>query len=124
MSAKIESNSILESALNYRYPAYTEEKGLNKVVAFGEHSHKCPVYTLRTPPCTAACPSGEDIRGYNNILRGVEKSKNDLFPGLINKEIIRQKHGIRETGSSFPTNRIQIAKRIHGPSLSTKNFEI
>jgi NADPH-dependent glutamate synthase beta subunit-like oxidoreductase len=26
-----------------------------------------------TPPCQGSCPSGEDIRGYLNIVRGIEK---------------------------------------------------
>ncbi|ROR32169.1 NAD(P)-binding protein [Inmirania thermothiophila] len=36
-------------------------------------SHKCPTYVLRTPPCSASCPSGHDIRGWLNIVRGMEK---------------------------------------------------
>ncbi|MBI4997308.1 MAG: NAD(P)-binding protein [Rhodocyclales bacterium] len=36
-------------------------------------SHKCPTYIQSTPPCQGSCPSGEDIRGYLNIVRGVEK---------------------------------------------------
>jgi len=36
-------------------------------------SHKCPTYVHRTPPCQASCPSGEDIRGWLNIVRGIEK---------------------------------------------------
>ncbi len=38
-----------------------------------DHSHKCPEYVLSTPPCQGSCPAGEDIRGYLNIVRGVEK---------------------------------------------------
>ncbi|MBI5276740.1 MAG: NAD(P)-binding protein [Burkholderiales bacterium] len=38
-----------------------------------DHSHKCPTYVQSTPPCQGSCPSGEDIRGYLNIVRGVEK---------------------------------------------------
>ena len=38
-----------------------------------DHSHKCPEYVLSTPPCQGSCPSGEDIRGWLNIVRGVEK---------------------------------------------------
>ncbi|TXT35704.1 MAG: FAD-dependent pyridine nucleotide-disulfide oxidoreductase [Comamonadaceae bacterium] len=37
------------------------------------HSHKCPTYIQSTPPCQGSCPAGEDIRGYLNIVRGVEK---------------------------------------------------
>ncbi len=36
-------------------------------------SHKCPTYVLRTPPCSGSCPSGHDIRGWLDIVRGVEK---------------------------------------------------
>ena len=38
-----------------------------------DHSHKCPTYVHRTPPCQGSCPSGEDIRGWLQIVRGVEK---------------------------------------------------
>jgi len=38
-----------------------------------DRSHKCPVYVHRTPPCQGSCPSGEDIRGWLQIVRGVEK---------------------------------------------------
>ncbi|WJW74349.1 NAD(P)-binding protein [Thiohalobacter sp. IOR34] len=36
-------------------------------------SHKCPVYVHRTPPCQGSCPAGEDIRGWLQIVRGIEK---------------------------------------------------
>ena len=36
-------------------------------------SHKCPTYVHRTPPCQGSCPSGEDIRGWLLIARGIEK---------------------------------------------------
>ncbi|MFT7554323.1 MAG: glutamate synthase (NADPH/NADH) small chain [Planctomycetota bacterium] len=35
-------------------------------------THKCPTYVHRTPPCQGSCPSGEDIRGWLNIVRGIE----------------------------------------------------
>ena len=38
-----------------------------------DHTHKCPEYVLASPPCQASCPAGEDIRGYLNIVRGIEK---------------------------------------------------
>ena len=66
----------MDFALSYQYPPYGVEEGIKKVVAFGEHSHKCPTYLTRIPPCTSGCPAGEDIRGYHNILRGVEKFEN------------------------------------------------
>ena len=44
----------------------------------GEHSHKCPTYVHRTPPCQGSCPSGEDIRGWLDIVRGIEKPSKDV----------------------------------------------
>ena len=38
-----------------------------------DHSPKCPTYVHRTPPCQGSCPSGEDIRGWLAIVRGIEK---------------------------------------------------
>ncbi|NKB76111.1 MAG: NAD(P)-binding protein [Gammaproteobacteria bacterium] len=38
-----------------------------------DHSHKCPTYVHRTPPCQGSCPSGEDVRGWLQIVKGVEK---------------------------------------------------
>ncbi len=38
-----------------------------------DHSHKCPTYVHRTPPCQGSCPSGEDIRGWLQVVRGIEK---------------------------------------------------
>src|SRR5512137_2146789 len=37
------------------------------------YTHKCPTYIQSTPPCQGSCPAGEDIRGYLNIVRGIEK---------------------------------------------------
>jgi len=36
-------------------------------------SHKCPTYVHRTPPCQGSCPAGEDIRGWLQIVRGIEQ---------------------------------------------------
>ena len=38
-----------------------------------DHTDKCPTYVHRTPPCQGSCPSGEDIRGWLQIVRGLEK---------------------------------------------------
>jgi len=43
-----------------------------------DESHKCPTYINRTPPCQGSCPSGEDIRGWLQIARGVEKPPADM----------------------------------------------
>jgi NADPH-dependent glutamate synthase beta subunit-like oxidoreductase len=41
-------------------------------------SYKCPTYVHRTPPCQGSCPSGEDIRGWLQIVRGIEKPSGDM----------------------------------------------
>ncbi|MDH5731745.1 MAG: NAD(P)-binding protein, partial [Gammaproteobacteria bacterium] len=41
-------------------------------------THKCPTYIHRTPPCQGSCPAGEDIRGWLDIVRGIEKPTGDL----------------------------------------------
>jgi len=51
----------------------TQVKRWQDQIFDGDHSHKCPTYIQSTPPCQGSCPSGEDIRGYLNIVRGVEK---------------------------------------------------
>jgi len=68
-----ESNSLLESALNYNFPEYSEEQGIAKIVAFGDHSHKCPIYVKQTPACTAGCPAGNDIRSWLTLVQHTEK---------------------------------------------------
>jgi NADPH-dependent glutamate synthase beta subunit-like oxidoreductase/Pyruvate/2-oxoacid:ferredoxin oxidoreductase delta subunit len=45
---------------------------LQDAIFTGDHSYKCPTYVHRTPPCQGSCPSGEDIRGWLNIVRGIE----------------------------------------------------
>ena len=35
-------------------------------------SYKCPTYVHKTPPCQGSCPSGEDIRGWLQIVHGIE----------------------------------------------------
>ncbi|MCR4345828.1 MAG: NAD(P)-binding protein [Sulfuricaulis sp.] len=42
-----------------------------------DETDKCPTYVHKTPPCQASCPSGEDIRGWLNIVRGIEKPSKD-----------------------------------------------
>eukprot|EP00494_Astrolonche_serrata_P020169 UN20386 len=48
--------------------------GVHRVKIFfnEDTSHKCPTYVHRTPPCQGSCPSGEDVRGWLNIVRGIE----------------------------------------------------
>ena len=55
-----------------------EWKSLQDRIFAGDESDKCPTYVHKTPPCQASCPSGEDIRGWLNIVRGVEKAPKGL----------------------------------------------
>ena len=41
---------------------------LGKQIFQQDKSHKCPTYVHRTPPCQGSCPSGEDIRGWLDIV--------------------------------------------------------
>jgi len=43
-----------------------------------DKSFKCPTYVHRTPPCQGSCPSGEDIRGWLQIVRGIEKPVGEM----------------------------------------------
>ena len=52
---------------DYRHRPWQEE------IFQGDWSYKCPTYVHRTPPCQGSCPAGEDIRGWLNIARGLEK---------------------------------------------------
>lgn len=79
-SSREDSNHILDFALDYEFKPWSSETGLKRIVAYGENSDKCPTYITRIPPCQNACPAGEDIRGYNNILRGIEKFDRDGNP--------------------------------------------
>ncbi len=52
---------------DYKWRSYGED-------IFNEDtSSKCPTYVHRTPPCQGSCPSGEDIRGWLAVVRGIEK---------------------------------------------------
>lgn len=70
-----ESNPILDFALNYEYPPYKDQEGTDKVVAFGDASHKCPIYVEQRPPCNDACPAGNDIRAWLTTVQQIEAKK-------------------------------------------------
>ena len=52
-----------------------EEKIFN-----ADHSHKCPTYVHKTPPCQGSCPSGHEIRGWLAIARGMDKPPVEDMP--------------------------------------------
>ncbi|MDP1649087.1 MAG: NAD(P)-binding protein [Rubrivivax sp.] len=69
------TDTVKAQPLNFRRYKDGDAKPLpwQQEIFDGEHSHKCPTYVQSTPPCQGACPSGEDIRSYLNIVRGIEK---------------------------------------------------
>ena len=72
MSMKPETTEARLTFRRYKDGDYTWRDFHQKIFE-GDHSHKCPTYIQSTPPCQGSCPSGEDIRGYLNIVRGIEK---------------------------------------------------
>ncbi len=69
------------------------------IVTSGE-SWKCPVYVRKTPPCSAKCPSSEDIRGYltyvaqaKDFKRPVEDSFDQAWHILTDKNPFPAVHG-------------------------------
>ncbi len=72
MSSNTEPRTEKLTFRRYKDGDYTWKNFQQKIFE-GDHSHKCPTYIQSTPPCQGSCPSGEDIRGYLNIVRGMEK---------------------------------------------------
>lgn len=50
----------------------------NQKIFQNDTSHKCPTYVSQTPPCQGSCPSGHNIRGWLDIVRGMEKPAGDM----------------------------------------------
>ena len=70
-------SSTIEATRKITFRRYKEWE--NKVRRLSEKifqagwTYKCPTYIQSTAPCQASCPSGEDVRGYLSIVRGMEK---------------------------------------------------
>ncbi len=64
-------------------------------------THKCPTYVQSTPPCQGSCPAGEDIRGYLNIVRGIEKPPTGAL-GADGKPIAWQEYAFRRLSDANP----------------------
>jgi NADPH-dependent glutamate synthase beta subunit-like oxidoreductase/Pyruvate/2-oxoacid:ferredoxin oxidoreductase delta subunit len=74
MAAKTTAKATTEGRNFRRYKDGDHKPGSwSKQIFQAGWSHKCPTYVLRTPPCSGSCPSGHDIRGWLDIVRGVEK---------------------------------------------------
>lgn len=70
-----DQQAVKEQRLTFRRFKEGENKweSLSDDIFIADYSHKCPTYVHRTPPCQGSCPSGEDIRGWLSIVRGIEK---------------------------------------------------
>ena len=70
-----QAETVQVKPLNFRRYKDGDNKprSWQKQIFDADHSHKCPTYIQSTPPCQGSCPAGEDIRGYLNIVRGMEK---------------------------------------------------
>jgi NADPH-dependent glutamate synthase beta subunit-like oxidoreductase len=73
MSAPTESVQVKPLTFRRYKDGDSRPRAWQEEIFDADHSHKCPTYVQSTPPCQGSCPSGEDIRGYLNIVRGVEK---------------------------------------------------
>ncbi len=68
----------MNKELNYRrYEDYPREEGghfydNDEMIWQSSWTHKCPTYVHTTPPCQASCPSGHDVRGWLDIVRGID----------------------------------------------------
>ena len=69
--------SAHEKSMNRTFRRYREGDAAlpawREAIFQAGHSHKCPTYVQRTPPCQGSCPSGEDIRGWLDIVRGLDR---------------------------------------------------
>ncbi|MBT7308729.1 MAG: NAD(P)-binding protein [Gammaproteobacteria bacterium] len=72
------SSDEMNKELNYRrYEDYPREEGVrnydnDEMIWQASWTHKCPTYVHQTPPCQASCPSGHDVRGWLDIVRGLD----------------------------------------------------
>ncbi|MBC8520332.1 MAG: FAD-dependent oxidoreductase [Gammaproteobacteria bacterium] len=68
----------MNKELNFRrYEDYPREEfgrfyDNDEMIWQASWTHKCPTYVHQTPPCQASCPSGHDVRGWLDIVRGLD----------------------------------------------------
>ena len=56
----------------------SEEVSFDEKIFENDTSHKCPTYVTQTPPCQGSCPSGHNVRGWLDIVRGIEKPSGEM----------------------------------------------
>ena len=67
------TEDIKHTVLQFEQGATEKDWDLEEKIFQGDHSHKCPTYIHKTPPCQGSCPSGHEIRGWLSIARGMDK---------------------------------------------------
>jgi len=74
------SRDEMKQSLTFRRYEDGDDKHLpwNQEIWQASWTHKCPTYVHRTPPCQGSCPSGHDIRGWLDIVRGIEKPSDGM----------------------------------------------
>ena len=73
MTAQTQTTTVKPLTFRRYKDGDSQVRSWQKQIFDAGHTHKCPTYIQSTPPCQGSCPAGEDIRGYLNIVRGVEK---------------------------------------------------
>jgi len=68
-----ETIDIKHTVLQFEQGATADDWDLEDKIFQADHSHKCPTYVHKTPPCQGSCPSGHEIRGWLAIARGMDK---------------------------------------------------
>ena len=79
----------------------TKVKRWQQQIFQASYTYKCPTYVQSTPPCQGSCPSGEDIRGYLNIVRGIEKPPAGVM-GADGKPMTWQEYAWRRLTEANP----------------------
>ncbi|MCP4182051.1 MAG: NAD(P)-binding protein [Hyphomicrobiales bacterium] len=67
------TGDIKHTVLQFEQGETASDWDLEEKIFQGDHSHKCPTYIHKTPPCQGSCPSGHEIRGWLSIARGMDK---------------------------------------------------
>ena len=100
MSATPESHAEKLTFRRYK-EGDTQVKRWQQEIFQASYTYKCPTYVQSTPPCQGSCPSGEDIRGYLNIVRGIEKPPTGVL-GADGKQLGWQEYAWRRLTEANP----------------------
>ena len=100
MSASTETQTEKLTFRRYK-EGDTKVKRWQQQIFQASYTYKCPTYVQSTPPCQGSCPAGEDIRGYLNIVRGIEKPPVGVM-GADGKPMSWQEYAWRRLAEANP----------------------